>query len=271
MNALSLSTGWLPRLERRPYYELSSVLKIMNRFSKEKIVDGFEFGLLPEWDSENLPLTPTEAPSTCEKHSLKEILEVLLKENLKILTVHASRDVGAYLCSEKADDRAKGERLANDTATFAGSLGAAVCVFHFWHPWKEAQDLPYLENVCGSIQEKHQDIDVSIENIPTVDRDMTPFRMMQGFRHMTLDLKWASMFGEFDKFAQSLKRIDNVHIQGRYQKGFLVPTVGALDYGDALKRIRAGGYQGFYTVELEGNAEYEDMLLCFSKIRDFTT
>ncbi len=62
---------------------------MMKRFLKESNVDGFEFVLLPEWDRENPPLTPTSAPFECEKHSVEEVSEVLRNESFPILSVHA--------------------------------------------------------------------------------------------------------------------------------------------------------------------------------------
>jgi hypothetical protein len=38
---------------------------MMNRFLKESETDELEFVLLPKWDSENPPLTPSDTPSGC--------------------------------------------------------------------------------------------------------------------------------------------------------------------------------------------------------------
>ncbi len=95
-------------------------------------------------------------------------------------------------------------------------------------------------------------------------KGVTPFRMTRNFKHITPDLKWASMSNESDKFTERLEFIDNVHLQGKYETGFLVPTVGRLDYKHAFKTVNAAGYSGTYTIELEGNANYENMFICVS-------
>lgn len=267
MSLIALSTGWLPRLENRPYYDLSSVFNVMNRFSRKHVIDGFEFGLLPEWDSENPPLTPSEAPLTCEKHSLHEILGLLNQKGFAVLTAHASRDVGAYLCSESMLDYAKGVRLVNDSMEFCHAIGSGVCVFHFWDPWKQNLDAARLHKVYGECVGSVSDVELSIENIPTVLEGTSPFRLIEGFERVTLDLKWASMFSEFDSFFEVIDKVDNVHVQGKYHDGTFAPTVGSLDYHRALKRLVNAGYRGIFTLELEGKARFEGILECVEWLR----
>jgi len=264
---IALSTGWLPRLEDKPYYKLSSVLSIMDKFSREHLVDGFEFGLLPEWNSENPPLTPAQAPSTCEKHSSEEILELLKKKGFSVLTVHASRDVGSYLCAEEKTKLAKGIRLVDESLRFCQDLGSKVCVFHFWNPWKKNFDLAGLQKVYEERRKRFSNIEFSVENIPTMIEGKTPFQLMQGFEWRTLDLKWASMYNEFDLFAEAVEKVDNVHVQGKCQDGSFVPTVGSLDYEKALERIVSVGYSGVFTLELEGKASYDDIAKYVKKLR----
>jgi sugar phosphate isomerase/epimerase len=269
MNKVSLSTGWLPRLCERPFYELSSVIDTMKRFSKESHVDGFEFALLPEWDPENPPLTPTAAPSDCEKHTLWEVLDILTGQDLSILSVHANRDVGSYLCSGNPEKVAKGIRVINESLRFTQSIQSRICVFHFWDPWKKQVDLPFLKSVCDKYQMKYPKIEISIENIPTLSKQMSPYQLMQSFRYKTLDLKWASSAGEFDRFINIIGQVDNVHIQGRYQNGILAPMTGTLDYAIALRKIRETNFEGIFTLELEGKADYDAMLRCVNNVRDY--
>jgi sugar phosphate isomerase/epimerase len=269
MSRMSLSTGWLPRLIERPFYELSSVIKMMKRFSKESHIDGFEFALLPEWDPENPPLTPTSAPSDCEKHTLLEVLEVLKSQDFSILSVHANRDVGSYLCSGNPEKVAKGIRLIEESLRFTQSIESRICVFHFWDPWKRQVDLPFLKSVYDKYQMRHPRTEISIENIPTLSKQTSPYQLMQSFRYKTLDLKWASLAGEFDRFVNTIGQVDNVHIQGRYQNGILAPSTGILDYAIALRRIRETNYPGIFTLELEGKADYDAMLRCIDKVRDY--
>jgi len=267
MNSVSISTGCLPRLEGSHFHELSSVIRMMKRFLKDSEVDGFEFALLPEWDFENPPLTPTSAPFDCEKHSVNEIIEELQTQNFPILSVHANRDIGNYLCSEKVEETNKGIRLVEECLNFTKKMNSKVCVFHFWDTWKESLDFAYLGALYGKFQEKYPEIEISVENIPTKCKSKTPFQLMQIFRYKTLDLKWASLFDEFDLFAGIIEQVDNIHIQGKYQDGNLVSPVGNLDYNQAIDLIKEARYSGIFTIELEGKASYDDILKYVGKLK----
>ena len=120
--------------------------------------------------------------------------------------------------------------------------------------------LPEPERSCP-------DVEMSIENIPTRCQSKTPFQIVQDFRHKTLDLKWASMFNDFEKFAGIMAEVDDVHIQGMLQDGDMIPSAGSLNYAYALKQIVRRGYSGLFTVELEGKADYGDVLDYFVKLR----
>lgn len=267
MGLVSVSTGFLPRLEGHRFYELSSVLRMMKRFREDSHVDGFELGLLPEWDSEGPPLTPTSAPADCEKHTAKEICDAVEREGFEILTVHANRDVGTYLCSDTPSMVAKGERLAEEALEATQRLGADVCVFHIWPSWKESFDVNRLLNLYARLMDKHAGIEVSVENVPTVSKTWTPFSLAEKFGHVTLDLKWASMYYEFERFVDVMERVDNIHVQGKSLNDVFVPSVGTLDYDYAFRRIRRAGYDGLFTVELEGTASYENVLTYVARLK----
>lgn len=268
INKIAISTGSLPRLEGKQFYELSSVIRVMERLLRESEIDGFEFALLPEWDSENAPLTPSDAPKDCEKHSVKEVLAALRNQSFPILSVHANRDVGNYLCSEDSAMVRKGMRLMIECLDFARKMDSRVCVFHFWDTWKEAFDLNRLLEIYKKYQEKYADVELSIENIPTKYKGKTPFQIANSFRHVTLDFKWASLFNEFDSFTEAFEHVDNVHIQGKMEGGRLVPTAGCLDYERALEQVVELGYSGVFTVELEGRSNYADVLNYISKLKN---
>ncbi len=264
---ISLSTGWLPRLENRPYYELSAALTVMGKFWKEALVDGFEFGLLPEWNSENPPLTPSDASLTCEKHPVQEILKILQESNLRFLSVHANRDLGCYLCSNEQTKRSQGVKLTNESLRFCESLDSKICTLHFWDPWSTNINLAHLCEVYKQARTKFPQLQISVENIPTAIKGETPFNLMREFDHKTLDLKWASMYNEFDNFVNAIEKVGNVHIQGKYQNGDLVCTTGDLDYSTALQRIMNSGYSGIFTVELEGRATYKEIKTYIERLR----
>jgi len=119
MSKISVSTGCLPNLEGRPFYELDSAVRMMKRFLKESKIDGFEFVLLPEWDNENPPLTPTSSSPNCEKHTVDNVLKAVQGQGFPILSVHANRDIGNYLCSEKPEQVDREMRLMNECLGFA--------------------------------------------------------------------------------------------------------------------------------------------------------
>jgi sugar phosphate isomerase/epimerase len=267
MNRVSISTGCLPRLEGRQFYELESVLRMMRRLMKESRADGFEFVLLPEWDSDGPPLTPSSAPLDCEKHAVDEVAEELRTRDFPILSVHANRDIGNYLCSGDTDEVNRGIRLIDECLSFTKAVGSQICVFHFWDTWKLSLNLPRLEAIYRRFQTAYPDVEASIENVPTRHEGKTPFQIMRGFKHKTLDLKWASMSNEFDAFSESFTGVDNVHVQGRLQAGRLVPTVGRLDFGNALATLKRKGYSGPFTVELEGATSYKDALNYVNRLK----
>jgi hypothetical protein len=269
MGKVLISTGSLSRLGGGDFYDLSCTIRVMHNLVEESELDGFEFVLLPEWDCENPPLTPSDAPLNCEKHDMKGILRLLHGDSLPILSVHANRDIGSYLCSGEPGKIAKGKRLVEECLIFTKEVGSGLCVFHFWDTLKEKLDLSYLEAARREFQDTFPEVRMCVENIPTKHEGKTPFQIMQSFQHWTLDLKWASLYGEFQLFADEIRKVDNVHVQGRYQGQNLVPTVGSLDYAQALVQIKRNGYSGLYTIELEGKPDYEDILDYISRLKRF--
>jgi sugar phosphate isomerase/epimerase len=259
MTRVCISTGCLPRLEGCQFHEFGSVVRMMKRFLRESRVDGFEFVLLPEWDSESAPLTPTSASASCEKHSVGEILETVASEGFPIRSVHANRDIGNYLCHADQGKRKKGIRLADECLGFARKVGAKVCVFHFWDTWIENLDLAWLKALYDELQRRFEEVELSVENIPTKHDEMTPFQVLQNFKYKTLDLKWASMYREFSSFQEDVGTLDNVHVQGRLRDGQLVATVGSLDFDQAIAKLKRNGYSGLFTIELENKPSFDEV------------
>jgi sugar phosphate isomerase/epimerase len=125
-----------------------------------------------------------------------------------------------------------------------------------------------LEKLYLKFQNAYSDVELSIENVPTKYMNGTPFQIMRNFRHKTLDFKWASFFNEFDSFINILEQVDNVHIQGKYQQGNVVSSVGSLDYEKAIERIKDAGYSGVFTIELEGRATCDEAIECINKLKE---
>jgi endonuclease IV len=137
-NLISVSSAPIAGFGNKHYYDLLGTIDVMKRVFREGVVDGFELQLEPEWDRENAPLTDADWADWTEtpKFTAEEIVKLVKSEGLPILSVHASRDVGSYLCSEKERDREKGKRVIYDSLSVAESLRAEVCVFHLWDTWK---------------------------------------------------------------------------------------------------------------------------------------
>ena len=166
---ISVSSAPIAKLGNKRYYDLLGTLEVMKKVYRESIVDGFELQLQPEWDSENPPLTDTQFADWTKtpKFNIAEILTVLEKQELPILSVHANRDIGSYLCSSRERDYEKGKRLIHDALFLADNLGAKICVFHLWDTWKTRSDIHKLKKDLLNMAAQFAEIKASAENIPT--------------------------------------------------------------------------------------------------------
>ncbi|MBO3769523.1 MAG: hypothetical protein QXS51_05575 [Thermoproteota archaeon] len=129
---ISVSSAPIAKLGNKEYYDLIGTIDVMKKILSESVVDGFELQLEPEWDSDNPPLTDRDLADWTKtpKYTTGEILDILRREALPILSVHASRDIGSYLCSSQEHYWEKGKHVAYDALFIANELGASVCVFH---------------------------------------------------------------------------------------------------------------------------------------------
>jgi len=165
----SVSSAPIAKLGNKRHYDLLGTLEVMKKVYRESIVDGFELQLQPEWDSENPPLTDTQFADWTKtlKFNIAEILTVLEKQELPILSVHASRDIGSHLCSSRERDYEKGKRLIHDALFLADKLGAKICIFHLWDTWKTRFDIHKLKKDLLNMAAQFAEIKASVENIPT--------------------------------------------------------------------------------------------------------
>lgn len=113
-NPVSESSAPIAKLGGYRYYDLPGNLEVMGKVMRESVVDGFELQLLPEWDGENPPLTDAQYADWGEtsKYAPENVLTMLEGRGLPVLSLHANRDIGCYLCSERGRDLEKGRRLA---------------------------------------------------------------------------------------------------------------------------------------------------------------
>jgi len=272
-NLISVSSAPIAKLGDKKYYDLLGTLEVLKKVFQESAVDGFELQLEPEWDSENPPLIDgqftdwTKIPKyTCEK-----ILAILKREKLPILSVHASRDIGNYLCSNKERDIEKGKRVIYESLSLTSDLGTEVCVFHLWDTWKTKFDLKHLQKVFSDIAAQFPEVKASVENIPTHFKRRTPFALVRLFDYVTLDLRWASQYDELNAFESIIDRIVNVHLRGRLERERWVLDRSSFSFYEALDRIRnEWGYSGLFTLEPEGGIRsscFNNFVIAMSSLR----
>lgn len=254
-NLISVSSAPIAKLGNKKYYDLSGTLDVMKRVFRESVVDGFELQLQPEWDNENPPLTDTELAdwNKTPKYTLDEILALLKKAKLPILSVHASRDIGNYLCSRRERDVEKGKRVICETLAFAEALGTKICVFHLWDTWKKEYSVNQLQKIFSNITVQFPKIKAAVENIPTHLEGCTPFSLVKLFDYVTLDLRWAALYNELDAFESIIDCVVNVHLRGTLEGERWVLDRSSFDFYEALNKIKnEWGYTGLFTVEPEG-------------------
>lgn len=277
MNPISISTAPVNRLVGRPYYDLHSTIEVMRRLWQESVVDGFEFQNLAEWDRENPPRDDDEqgnrlaAWTESLKYTTGEITTVIRDARLPVLSVHANRDVGIHLCSDREQDVDKGKRLIQESLSLAGKVGARVCVFHLWDTWKESFDPTFLKSAFREVVAQCPDVKVkaSVENVPTHLAGFTPFELVREFEWITLDLRWAALYDELDRFELVKNRIANVHLRGRLEGSKWVLNQAPFGFYEALDTIRnRWGYSGVLTMEASvRGSNWEDLVAAMSSLR----
>ena len=254
-NLISVSSAPIAKLGNKRYYDLAGTLEVMRRVYDESVVDGFELQLEPEWDSENPPLTDAHFADWTKtpKYTNEEILALVKRERLPILSVHASRDAGNYLCSNQQQDLEKGKRLIHDSLSLADKLEAPVCVFHLWDTWKTELDVNRLRIILSDVADQFPKVKASVENIPTSLEERTPYSLVKSFDQVTLDLKWACMYDELDAFEQIIEKVANIHLHSRLQRDKWTLDHSAVGFYEVLKLIRdKWKYSGILTVEPGG-------------------
>ena len=275
-NPISISTAPINRLGGRPYYDLAATVEMMERLWREGVVDGFEFQNLAEWDRENPPRdddgrgSRLAAWAASPKYTVDEVAARLRDTGFPVLSVHANRDVGILLCSEQEPDVAKGSRLIHESLSLARKVGAGVCVFHLWDTWKTDFDPVRLKCLFGEIADQYPNVSATVENMPTHLPGVTPFELAGQFEWITLDLRWAGMYDELDRFASLVDRVANVHLRGRLEGGRWVLSEAPFDFYEALDTIRdRWGYSGVLTMEasVPQGSRWEDLVVAMLSLR----
>jgi len=273
-NLISVSSAPIAKLGNKKYYDLPGTLEVMKRVYQESVVDGFELQLEPEWDSENPPLTDAHFADwrKTPKYTNEEILALVKRERLPILSVHASRDVGNYLCSNQQQDLEKGKRLIRDSLSLADKLEAPVCTFHLWDTWEKEFNANHLRENFSDIAGRFPKVKASVENIPTSLEGRTPYSLVKSFDHVTLDLKWACMYNELHAFEQIIEKVANVHLHSSLQIGKWTLDDSTIRFYEVLQMIRdKWKYSGILTVEpgrgLRDSSSLQDFLKAMRSLR----
>jgi endonuclease IV len=276
-NLISASSAPIAGFGDKEYYDLLGTLEVLKRVFIESVVDGFELQLEPEWDGENPPLTDADWADWTKtpKYTAEQIVELVKKAKLPILSVHASRDVGSYLCSDREQDWEKGKRVIYDSLLIAEKLGARVCVFHLWDTWKTNFDVDRIEKTFLDLARQFPKAKASVENVPTHLEDCTPFELAKRFKHVTLDLRWAALYDELDRFESLIRNVVNVHLRGSLKGDKWTIERSSFGFYEALNKIRNNWkYVGLLTVEPEGKIDgslFENFLEAMRSLRERRT
>jgi hypothetical protein len=255
---VSVSSAPIAALGDRKYYDLVGTIGVLKRILSRSIVDGFELQVEPEWDSKNPPLTDgnfadwTKTP----KYTAREVVTLLKNEALPILSVHASRDVGNYLCSNQERDLERGRQAIYDALFIADELKTRVCVFHVWDTWTTSFNLDQIREILHELARQFPRVKASVENIPTHLDGSTPSALVKHFDYVTLDLRWAALYNELYAFEPIVDKIVNVHLRGKLGRGKWVLEGSSFDFYEALEKLKdEWGYKGLLTIEPEGGID----------------
>jgi sugar phosphate isomerase/epimerase len=239
----------------KEFYDLVGTIDVLKKILLASVINGFELQLEPEWDSQCPPLTDRDFADWTQtpKYTAHEVASLLKKAALPILSVHASRDIGNYLCSVEERDWKKGRQDIWDALYIAEELGAGICVFHLWDTWAKKFDLNRVQNAFREATKAFPRVKASCENIPTQMPDYTPFSLARLFDYVTLDIRWAALYNEFDSFKGIIDKVVNVHMRGKLADDKWILERSSYGFYDALRRlVREWRYEGLLTIEPEG-------------------
>lgn len=273
-NLISLSISPANIVSGRQYYDLLASIELMKYIKQKNIIDGFEFQLLEEWDENIPPIDEKErrqaAWEDSTKYSVENIAALAKGVDINILSVHAKRDIGIYLCSKNLKDIDKGRQLIDETLRFANEIGCCLCVFHLWDTWKEEIDIQFLHETLLEISSKYPTVKVSVENVPTHIKNCTPFELVKQFEWITLDLQWAALYNELERFMGVKDKIVNVHLRGNLEQSRWRLKNSSFEFYEALKMIREKwGYEGVLTMEPNGlkSGELNELISAMASLR----
>jgi len=157
----------------------------------------------------------------------------------------------------------------------AEKLGARVCVFHLWDTWKTNFAVDRIEKAFLDLARQFPKVKASVENVPTHLEDCTPFELAKRFEHVTLDLRWAALYDELDRFESLIRNVVNVHLRGSLKGDKWTIERSSFGFYEALDKIRNNWkYVGLLTVEPEGEIDgslFENFLEAMRSLRERRT
>jgi len=147
----------------------------------------------------------------------------------------------------------RGQDLIHESLSLAEKVGAPVCVFHLWDTRKEAFDPAALQRILRKAAKHHPGVKATVENVPTQLAEVTPFDLVGRCEWITLDLRWAAMYDELDRFEPVIDRVVNVHLRGRLEGEAWLLDNAPFGFYEALRILRQEwGYCGLLTMEPDG-------------------
>lgn len=258
-NPVSISTAAMTyAFGQRAGYHLADTIALTNALLRESVVVGCEVQNRAEWCVDIPPRTEREkrlaAWEKSPRYTVEEVAFSLREVNLPILSIHANRDVGVCLCSGDEQEVEEGKKLIHESLFLAQEVGAPVCVFHLWDTWAESFVPEFLRDVLYQIASQYPGVKAAVENVPTHLAGFTPFDLVELFEWITLDLGWAAMYDELDRFEALKECIANVHLRGRLEgREWMLDLDASFDFYAGMEIVKDGwGYNGMLTMEPRG-------------------
>ncbi|MDD5466316.1 MAG: hypothetical protein PHS96_00780 [Anaerolineales bacterium] len=251
---LSLSDPLTTAIRGKPAYDLPGVIDLAQRLWEERLVDGFEFELLAEWDAEAPPhfASPERqrAWEQAPKYSLTELGAHLKESGLPLRSLLARRDLGRYLGSQGAETAGRGRSLIAAALSLGQLLGVSVCVFYLWDPSGLNFNPSFLQLTLQELASRAPGVRAAVEAIPSQMRGFTPYRLARRFDWVSLDAHTALAYNELPDFRAMRQQVANVRLRAHLQDGRWRLPGAAGEAAQFLRALRADwAYEGLVTLE----------------------
>lgn len=267
---LVCSTGTMPDAVGRRYHDIEAVRDVAASIP----VRAVEVVLHPDWrpgipPRSEQPDPPAFSPDYCPDEIVERMGASGNDGGFRVSSVHANRDLGAFLSSADPSDRKTGSKILLDAVKVAEGCEANTVVMHLWDSWSADARIREAAAVLTDASSVNRSVVISVENIPVSARGPAQIEIMRMLDQLlpdrigfTLDLSWSSMYDNLCELAQLLPRVNNVHVQGKLsgdERGpQLIPRSGNLDLESAIRLLRRKGYNQQWTLELNRPRDITD-------------